>query len=150
MSLKALRPLSRAAVQARSSLVARGAFIAPRATAAVRAFSISQRRLGNGESKFSAPGWASLLPSAGVSGRYLETRTSLLVRGLALYNAKITGDSSLSAAITAEHSFELETAASQPEIPEFLDTFRSQRTWEIEDNPGADDVILTRKFGNER
>lgn len=61
----------------------------------------------------------------------------------------ISGDSSLSAAISAEHQFEIETAASQPEIPEFLDTFKSQRTWEIQDNAGADDVILTRKFGNE-
>lgn len=61
-----------------------------------------------------------------------------------------SADASLSAAISAEHTFEIESAADQPEIPEFLESFKSQRTWKIEDTPGNDDVVLTRKFGNER
>ena len=60
------------------------------------------------------------------------------------------GDAVLSAAISAEHAYEVQETNAQPEIPEFLDTFRSNRTWEIQDNPGADDVVLTRKFGSER
>ena len=34
-------------------------------------------------------------------------------------------------------------------MPEFLETFRSQGVWEVQDVPGVDDVVLTRKFGSE-
>lgn len=52
--------------------------------------------------------------------------------------------------IAAEQKYELETAATLPEIPEFIDAFRSNGVWDIVDAPMNDDVILVRKFGNEK
>lgn len=43
----------------------------------------------------------------------------------------------------------MESAAAQPEVPAFIESFKAQGVWNIEDTAGSDDVILTRKFGNE-
>ncbi|WWD17272.1 hypothetical protein CI109_101712 [Kwoniella shandongensis] len=58
-------------------------------------------------------------------------------------------DSNLASALAAEHKFELENAAQIPETPAFIEQFKTQGIWEIEDIPGSDDVTITRKFGNE-
>lgn len=39
--------------------------------------------------------------------------------------------------------------ADQKTVPEFLDTFRAQGTWNLVDTPGSDEIIMTRTFGNE-
>ena len=51
--------------------------------------------------------------------------------------------------MTAEHKYELEENSAHPDTPEFLETFRSQGTWEIKDATGVDDVSLIRQFGSE-
>ena len=58
-------------------------------------------------------------------------------------------DGALAAALTAEHKYELEENSAHPDTPEFLETFRSQGTWEIKDATGVDDVSLIRQFGSE-
>ncbi|OCF40315.1 complement component 1 Q subcomponent-binding protein, mitochondrial [Kwoniella heveanensis CBS 569] len=58
-------------------------------------------------------------------------------------------DGNLASALAAEHKFELENAATLPEVPAFVENFKTQGIWEINDIPGEDDVVLTRKFGNE-
>ncbi|WVF71397.1 hypothetical protein IAT40_006201 [Kwoniella sp. CBS 6097] len=58
-------------------------------------------------------------------------------------------DSNLASALAAEHKFEQENAATLPEVPAFVENFKTQGIWEISDIPGEDDVVLTRKFGNE-
>ncbi|WWC89305.1 uncharacterized protein L201_004226 [Kwoniella dendrophila CBS 6074] len=103
MSFRALRPVLRAS----SNLAARR--VAPVARPlALRAFSLTARRMGNGET-----------------------------------------DSTLAAALSAEHKFEIENASQLPEVPAFVESFKTQGIWEIQDIPGEDDVTLTRKFGNE-
>jgi hypothetical protein len=67
-----------------------------------------------------------------------------------LKDAHTTADGALAAAIQAEQQFESEEAANQPEEPEFLTHFKSQGVWDLKTLPGAEDVILTRKFGNEQ
>jgi complement component 1 Q subcomponent-binding protein len=52
--------------------------------------------------------------------------------------------------LAAEHKYELEAAKEAgSEVPEFLESLRSQGTWDIQDTPGSDTVKLVRKFGNE-
>ncbi|KIR67283.1 hypothetical protein I312_102628 [Cryptococcus bacillisporus CA1280] len=58
-------------------------------------------------------------------------------------------DGTLISALAAEHKYELESAAAQPEVPAFIESFKAQGVWNIEDTAGSDDVVLTRKFGNE-
>lgn len=43
----------------------------------------------------------------------------------------------------------MEENSAHPEVPEFLETFRTQGVWEIKDAAGVDDVTLIRKFGSE-
>ncbi|EIW70597.1 hypothetical protein TREMEDRAFT_73516 [Tremella mesenterica DSM 1558] len=57
-------------------------------------------------------------------------------------------DTQLSSALASEHTYELESA-SPSEIPEFLETFQEMKIWDIQDVSGSEDVVLTRKFGNE-
>jgi complement component 1 Q subcomponent-binding protein len=58
-------------------------------------------------------------------------------------------DGALASALTAEHKYELEENSAHPETPEFLETFRSQGTWDIKSATGVDDVSLIRQFGSE-
>ncbi|WVQ80767.1 hypothetical protein IAT38_002872 [Cryptococcus sp. DSM 104549] len=58
-------------------------------------------------------------------------------------------DSTLASALAAEHKYELESASQLPDPPAFIEEFKTKGIWEIEDVPGSDDVVLTRKFGNE-
>ncbi|KAJ8516846.1 hypothetical protein ONZ45_g5914 [Pleurotus djamor] len=58
-------------------------------------------------------------------------------------------DLSLSQKLQEELKYEKEAAANTPYVPEFLKTFKSQGTWQLQDAPGSDEVILTRQFGNE-
>ncbi|WVR07054.1 hypothetical protein IAU60_004093 [Kwoniella sp. DSM 27419] len=104
MSFRAIRP----AFRATSNLVARRVAAPAFRPLAVRALSVSARRMGSGET-----------------------------------------DSNLASALAAEHKFELENAAAVPEVPAFVESFKTQGVWDITDIPGEDDVILTRKFGNE-
>ncbi|WWC94195.1 hypothetical protein V866_001035 [Kwoniella sp. B9012] len=104
MSFRALRPVLRAS----TNLAARRVVAPVARPMAVRAFSLTARRMGSGET-----------------------------------------DSTLASALAAEHKFELENAAQLPEVPAFIETFKTQGVWEIQDIPGEDDVTLTRKFGNE-
>lgn len=60
-----------------------------------------------------------------------------------------SADGALAAAIQAEQQFEAEEATSLPEVPEFIEHFNQQGVWDLKDVPGAEDVVLTRKFGNE-
>lgn len=60
-----------------------------------------------------------------------------------------SADGTLVSALAAEHKYELESAAAQPEVPAFIESFKAQGVWNIEDAAGSDDVVLTRKFGNE-
>jgi complement component 1 Q subcomponent-binding protein len=62
---------------------------------------------------------------------------------------QFVADGPLAAALTAEHKYEIEENSAHPETPEFLETFRSQGTWEIKDAAGVDDVSLIRQFGSE-
>ena len=61
----------------------------------------------------------------------------------------ISADGALSAAIQAEQNFEAEEASGLPDVPEFIEHFNQQGVWDLKDIPGAEDVVLTRKFGNE-
>ncbi|KAJ7499630.1 mitochondrial glycoprotein [Mycena latifolia] len=42
-----------------------------------------------------------------------------------------------------------ENAGAEAEVPEFLASFESQGIWKIHDEPGNNEVTLTRQFGNE-
>jgi complement component 1 Q subcomponent-binding protein len=64
-------------------------------------------------------------------------------------NADCIADGALAAALAAEHKYELEENSAHPEVPEFLEAFRTQGVWEIQDATGVDDVTLIRKFGSE-
>ena len=64
-------------------------------------------------------------------------------------SSQLVADGTLSSALTAEHTYELEAAKEGPEVPEFLDRFTNEKVWEVQDLPGVDDVALTRSFGNE-
>jgi len=57
-------------------------------------------------------------------------------------------DGELCAKLTAELNYETENANPNEE-PEFLQAFKSTGIWTIEDKAGADEIALTRKFGNE-
>lgn len=61
----------------------------------------------------------------------------------------LSADGTLISALAAEHKYELESAAAQPEVPAFIESFKAQGVWNIEDTAGSDDIVLTRKFGNE-
>jgi complement component 1 Q subcomponent-binding protein, mitochondrial len=76
-------------------------------------------------------------------------------------------DLALSQKLAEEISYEREAAAQEAGEPEFLKAFKAQGTWQVTsdvcagrytftdgasqvvENPGADEVTLTRKFGNE-
>lgn len=50
--------------------------------------------------------------------------------------------------LESELSYEREN--SNPEVePEFLQVFKDRGIWTVEDKAGADEVTLSRKFGNE-
>lgn len=57
-------------------------------------------------------------------------------------------DAALSSKLAAELEYENESSSPGSE-PEFLTAFKSNGIWTIEDRPGADEVALKRKFGNE-
>jgi complement component 1 Q subcomponent-binding protein len=58
-------------------------------------------------------------------------------------------DGPLAAALAAEHKYEVDENSAHPETPDFLETFRTQGTWEIKSSTGVDDVSLIRQFGAE-
>ncbi|OJT13704.1 Mitochondrial acidic protein mam33 [Trametes pubescens] len=58
-----------------------------------------------------------------------------------------TSDVALAQRLGEELKYEIEAAA--PSEPEFLKAFKAQGTWAVEDTAGADEVTLSRKFGNE-
>ncbi|CAD6572729.1 MAG: Mitochondrial acidic protein mam33 [Tremellales sp. Tagirdzhanova-0007] len=60
-----------------------------------------------------------------------------------------TSDGTLSAALAAEHTYELEAAKEGPATPEFLERFVDEKVWEVQDLAGVDNVALIRTFGNE-
>ncbi|KAF8343106.1 mitochondrial glycoprotein [Cantharellus anzutake] len=57
-------------------------------------------------------------------------------------------DLALSQKLAEELQYEKETAPSEL-VPAFLETFKKDRIWTIEDKDGLDEVSLTRQFGNE-
>lgn len=62
-------------------------------------------------------------------------------------------DDDLCASLQQEISYEREAAESQggAEVePDWLQQFRSEGVWNIEDKPGSDEIALTRSFGNEQ
>ena len=59
-----------------------------------------------------------------------------------------TADVVLSQKLSEELQYE-KTATVDAAEPEFLKSFREQGVWKIEDVAGADEVALTRTFGNE-
>ncbi|KAJ4490263.1 mitochondrial glycoprotein [Lentinula aciculospora] len=60
-----------------------------------------------------------------------------------------TADVSLSNKLLEEMKYEKESMADSAKEPEFLQEFKAQGRWQIEDTPFNDEVTLTRKFGNE-
>ncbi|KAJ8081816.1 Mitochondrial acidic protein mam33 [Marasmius tenuissimus] len=56
-------------------------------------------------------------------------------------------DSALLTKIAEELKYETENVPA--ETPEFLTAFKAQGVWEVEDSQYQDEVVLTRKFGNE-
>ncbi|PBK89860.1 mitochondrial glyco protein [Armillaria gallica] len=59
-----------------------------------------------------------------------------------------TTDVALSTKLEEELSYELEDVASK-EVPEFLAKFKKAGIWTIEDRRSSEEVVLSRKFGNE-
>ncbi|PVG01452.1 mitochondrial glyco protein [Serendipita vermifera] len=51
--------------------------------------------------------------------------------------------------ITEEINHEVEAAKEDPAVPEFLEEFKKAGIWTIEDKPGQDEVVVTRKYNNE-
>ncbi|KAF9459642.1 mitochondrial glycoprotein [Collybia nuda] len=60
-----------------------------------------------------------------------------------------TSDIAFSQKLQEELNYEKEANAELAETPEFLKAFQQQGIWQIDDTPGNDEVVLTRKFGNE-
>ncbi|KAJ3714990.1 mitochondrial glycoprotein [Lentinula raphanica] len=60
-----------------------------------------------------------------------------------------TADVALSNKLQEELKYEKESMVDLPKEPEFLQGFKAQGRWQIEDTPLHDEVTLTRKFGNE-
>lgn len=61
-------------------------------------------------------------------------------------------DDSLVASLQQEIQYEREAseaAGGADAVPEWLSQFRSEGVWQIEDQPGSDEIALTREFGNE-
>lgn len=62
-------------------------------------------------------------------------------------------DEELSSRLAQEISYEKESAAAgesgSDTEPVFLAEFRKAGVWKIEDQPGSDEIALTREFGNE-
>ncbi|KAG6900275.1 hypothetical protein C0993_000463 [Termitomyces sp. T159_Od127] len=59
-------------------------------------------------------------------------------------------DVALCQKLSEELKYEQETAAELPETPGFLTQFTKSTSWEVQDIPGNDEVVLTRTFGNEK
>jgi len=59
------------------------------------------------------------------------------------------GENALSAKLQSEIDYEANAATENPEVPEFLQTSQKAGVWAIEEKVGHDEVVLTRKFGNE-
>ncbi|KAJ3781265.1 mitochondrial glycoprotein [Lentinula aff. detonsa] len=60
-----------------------------------------------------------------------------------------TADVALSNKLLEETKYEKESMAELSKEPEFLQEFKAHGKWQIEDTPLNDEVLLTRKFGNE-
>ncbi|KDE03009.1 hypothetical protein MVLG_06477 [Microbotryum lychnidis-dioicae p1A1 Lamole] len=80
--------------------------------------------------------------------------TSALLSPLSVRNFSQTctrfDQSALTAKLAEEINYEQEQAADTiNNEPDFLKEFKNQGVWEIIDEPGADEVILTRTFGQE-
>ncbi|KAF5369087.1 hypothetical protein D9758_002909 [Tetrapyrgos nigripes] len=58
-------------------------------------------------------------------------------------------DNALSNKLSEELKYETQAIEGAPVVPEFLQNFKKQGVWEIEDVPYHDEVTLTRKYGNE-
>ncbi|KAK7676393.1 hypothetical protein QCA50_011475 [Cerrena zonata] len=56
-------------------------------------------------------------------------------------------DIALTQKLSEELKYEKETGTEG--VPEFLKSFKAQNVWAIEDTAGNDEVVLSRKFGNE-
>lgn len=56
-------------------------------------------------------------------------------------------DSELAAALAAEHAYETEGSSSSK--PAFLQDLEAEGVWSVKDTVNADDVVISRKFGDE-
>jgi complement component 1 Q subcomponent-binding protein len=60
-----------------------------------------------------------------------------------------TTDLALAQKLAEEIAYEREAAAQESGEPDFVKDFKAQGKWQIAETPGADEVTMTRKFGNE-
>ncbi|KAG8895624.1 Mitochondrial acidic protein mam33 [Tulasnella sp. 403] len=58
-------------------------------------------------------------------------------------------DVELTSRLKEEIIYEKEAAAQVGEVPEFVQEFTSRGIWKIEEQPGHDEIAITRTFGNE-
>lgn len=56
-------------------------------------------------------------------------------------------DSELASALAAEHAYETEGASTSK--PQFLQDLEAEGVWSVQDTVNADDVVISRKFGDE-
>ncbi len=56
-------------------------------------------------------------------------------------------DGELASALAAEHAYETEGASSSK--PAFLQELEAEGVWSVSDTANADDVVISRKFGDE-
>lgn len=121
-AIRALRPALRAAL--RAPRVAAPRVVVP--AFASRSFHATLRARGSGESE--------LLPLAWACHRVTPLTPP--------------ADGELAAALAAEHAYETESATD--EKPEFFKNLEQDGVWAVKDVAGSDDVILSRKFGDEQ
>ncbi|KAF8652341.1 hypothetical protein AX16_004446 [Volvariella volvacea WC 439] len=93
-------------------------------------------------------GILSALPKARVGGVSGAQQWRAFSVSTARFGAGTT-DVSLAQRLQAEIQYEKEAAAELDAVPEFLQAFKDQGHWQVEDVPGNDEITLTRKFGNE-
>ncbi|KAG8931400.1 Mitochondrial acidic protein mam33 [Tulasnella sp. 418] len=100
---------------------------------------------------FSTPVRSSVLRSAPLSRTTLATRQSLARQFSVSARSFGQGESDveLVSKLKEEIQYEKEAAAEAGPVPEFVSDFKSSGVWSIEAKDGNDEVVLTRKFGNE-
>lgn len=57
-------------------------------------------------------------------------------------------DVELSAKLASEHSMEVEASADK-RLPDELEDFLRDSSFKVQDQPGTENIILTKTFGNE-